>query len=112
MFGERLGRRNCIMLGCIVLSIGAALQASANTIAHMIVGRIVAGLGNGMNTSTIPVWHSELMQAKKRGKGVIYTYHISRILLTYIVAGNRVGYQHLRGHDRLLGRLRIQLCQQ
>ncbi|OBT57532.1 hypothetical protein VE04_02125 [Pseudogymnoascus sp. 24MN13] len=70
MFGERLGRRNCIMLGCIVLSIGAALQASAYTIPHMIVGRIVAGLGNGMNTSTIPVWHSELMQAKKRGKGL------------------------------------------
>ncbi|KFZ01154.1 hypothetical protein V501_10181 [Pseudogymnoascus sp. VKM F-4519 (FW-2642)] len=44
--------------------------ASAYTIPHMIVGRIVAGLGNGMNTSTIPVWHSELMQAKKRGKGL------------------------------------------
>ncbi|OBT85653.1 hypothetical protein VE02_05802 [Pseudogymnoascus sp. 03VT05] len=58
------------MLGCIVLSIGAALQASAYTIPHMIVGRIVAGLGNGINTSTIPVWHSELMQAKKRGKGL------------------------------------------
>ena len=70
MFGERLGRRKCIMLGCIVLSIGAALQASANTIAQLIVGRIVAGLGNGMNTSTIPVWHAELMKAHKRGKGL------------------------------------------
>lgn len=48
MFGERLGRRKCIMLGCIVLSIGAALQASSNTIAQLIVGRIVAGLGNGI----------------------------------------------------------------
>lgn len=36
----------------------------------MIVGRIVAGLGNGLNTSTIPVWHSELMKAKSRGKGL------------------------------------------
>lgn len=41
------------MLGCLVLAIGGALQASASTIAHMIVGRIVAGLGNGLNTSTI-----------------------------------------------------------
>lgn len=69
--GERLGRRKCIMIGCVVLSIGAALQASATTIAQMIVGRIVAGLGNGANTSTIPVWHSELMKAHKRGKGLV-----------------------------------------
>lgn len=41
------------MVGCIILSIGGALQASASTIAHLIVGRIVAGLGNGINTSTI-----------------------------------------------------------
>jgi MFS family permease len=69
-FGEKLGRKKSIMIGCLILSIGAALQASASTIPHLIVGRIVAGLGNGMNTSTIPVWHSELMKADKRGKGV------------------------------------------
>ena len=51
--GERLGRRRCIMLGCVVLSIGATLQAAAFGIPQMIVGRIIAGLGNGMNTSTI-----------------------------------------------------------
>ncbi|KAI9035882.1 sugar transporter [Aspergillus affinis] len=68
--GERLGRRMCIMLGCIILSIGAALQASAYSIPHMIVGRVVAGIGNGLNTSTIPVWHSELSKAASRGKGL------------------------------------------
>ncbi|KAL5359043.1 hypothetical protein BJX96DRAFT_164166 [Aspergillus floccosus] len=51
--GERLGRRMCIMAGCVILSIGAVLQATAYTIPHMIVGRIVAGVGNGLNTSTI-----------------------------------------------------------
>ncbi|KAH7127568.1 general substrate transporter [Dactylonectria macrodidyma] len=70
VWGEALGRRRCIMLGCVVLSIGAALQASAYGIPQMIVGRIVAGLGNGMNTSTIPVWHAELMGASDRGKGL------------------------------------------
>ncbi|SPO00376.1 probable sugar transporter [Cephalotrichum gorgonifer] len=70
LWGERLGRRWCIMIGCIVLCIGGALQATASTIPHMIVGRIVAGLGNGFNTSTIPVWHSELMLASNRGKGL------------------------------------------
>ena len=52
-FGEKIGRRWSIMIGCVILSIGAALQASSSAIAQLIVGRIVAGLGNGMNTSTI-----------------------------------------------------------
>ncbi|KAI1418916.1 hexose carrier protein [Xylaria sp. FL1777] len=70
IFGEKLGRRWSIMIGCLVLAIGGALQASAYSIPHLIVGRIIAGLGNGMNTSTIPVWHSELMKADARGKGL------------------------------------------
>lgn len=53
LFGERLGRRNSIMIGCAILSVGGALQASAYGIPHLIVGRIVAGLGNGINTATI-----------------------------------------------------------
>lgn len=60
LVGEMLGRRKCIMIGCVVLSVGAALQASAYGIPQMIVGRIVAGLGNGMNTSTIRKEGSEL----------------------------------------------------
>ena len=53
LIGERIGRRWCIIAGCIILSIGAALQCSAYSIPHLIVGRIVAGVGNGLNTSTI-----------------------------------------------------------
>ena len=53
MFGEKIGRRYCIIFGCVILAIGAALQCSAFTIPHLIVGRIVAGIGNGMNTSAI-----------------------------------------------------------
>lgn len=41
------------MLGCVVLAIGAALQCTAYGIPQLIVGRIVAGIGNGLNTSTI-----------------------------------------------------------
>ncbi|KAJ5437888.1 uncharacterized protein N7458_008886 [Penicillium daleae] len=68
--GEKIGRRKCIMAGCVILSIGAALQCSAYSISHLIVGRIIAGIGNGLNTSTIPVWHSELSKAASRGKGL------------------------------------------
>ena len=34
---------------------------------QFVVGRVVSGIGNGMNTATIPVWQSETSQAKNRG---------------------------------------------
>ncbi|RMZ07090.1 hypothetical protein D0864_02082 [Hortaea werneckii] len=85
--GERLGRRWMIMLGSVVLAIGAVLQASAYGIPQMIVGRIVAGLGNGMNTATIPVWHSELTKATDRGKSlsIELTINIFGVMTAYWV---------------------------
>ncbi|PWY87140.1 MFS sugar transporter [Aspergillus sclerotioniger CBS 115572] len=87
LVGERIGRRMCIIAGCIVLAIGAALQCSAYTIPHLIVGRIVAGIGNGLNTSTIPVWHSELSKAASRGKGLAIELciNIFGVMLAYWV---------------------------
>jgi MFS family permease len=53
IFGERLGRRVSILWGCAILSVGAVIQCTAYGIPQLIVGRIVAGLGNGVNTATI-----------------------------------------------------------
>lgn len=69
--GERLGRKKAILLGTTVMSIGAILQISAFSVAHMIVGRVVAGLGNGLNTATAPVWQAETSKAAWRGKLVV-----------------------------------------
>ena len=69
-FGERFGRRRTILLGCSVLCVGAALQVASFGIPQLIVGRIVTGLGNGINTSTVPVWHSETTKAHNRGRAL------------------------------------------
>ncbi|KAF2181583.1 general substrate transporter [Zopfia rhizophila CBS 207.26] len=69
--GERMGRKRTVFTGTTVMAIGAALQTSSYSVAHMIVGRIVSGIGNGINTATAPVWQTETSQAKWRGKLVI-----------------------------------------
>lgn len=69
--GEQLGRKKAILVGTTVMSIGAILQITAYSTAHMIVGRIVAGLGNGLNTATAPVWQAETSKANWRGKLVV-----------------------------------------
>lgn len=69
--GNPLGRRKMIFLGTAIMVVGAALQASAFTLEHFIIGRIITGLGNGGNTSTVPMWQSETCAAHKRGKLVM-----------------------------------------
>jgi MFS family permease len=51
--------------------VGAILQIAAFGLPQMIVGRVIAGIGNGINTSTAPVWQGETSKASWRGKLVI-----------------------------------------
>jgi len=69
--GDILGRRKMIFLGSAIMVVGAILQTSAFSLAHLIVGRVITGLGNGMNTSTVPTWASETSKSHKRGKMVM-----------------------------------------
>jgi MFS family permease len=70
--GDKLGRRRCILIGCVILIIGAILQTASYSLAQMIVGRVVAGIGNGMNTIAIPIWQTETARPKDRGKLIVF----------------------------------------
>ncbi|RAL65776.1 hypothetical protein DID88_005441 [Monilinia fructigena] len=48
------------------------IGSSSFGMAQLIVGRIVTGVGNGMNTSSIPVWQSEMAPPKIRGFLVLF----------------------------------------
>ncbi|EAA31803.2 putative sugar transporter [Neurospora crassa] len=69
--GNPWGRKKIILLGTSIMIVGAILQASATTLGHFIIGRIITGIGNGGNTSTVPTWQSETSKAHKRGKMVM-----------------------------------------
>lgn len=69
--GNPLGRRRTIFCGCTTMTIGAILQCTSYSLPQWIVGRIVTGIGNGMNTSTVPTWQSESAKSHDRGKLVM-----------------------------------------
>lgn len=69
--GEKLGRKKTVLVGTSIMTIGAILQIAAFGVPQMIVGRIVSGIGNGINTATAPVWQSETSSVKWRGKLVV-----------------------------------------
>lgn len=58
VLGDWLGRRKVIMWGVSIMIIGAILQCTAYELSHLIVARVVTGVGNGMKTATIPPYQS------------------------------------------------------
>ncbi|KAM0718956.1 hypothetical protein Q7P37_006028 [Cladosporium fusiforme] len=73
-YGDNLGRRRAVLIGTLIMLVGAAIQTSSFSLAQLIVGRIVTGAGNGMNTSSIPVWQSEIAPPKIRGYWINYGF--------------------------------------
>ena len=65
--GERFGRKAMILAGGSTMILGTIILASSTTLAQLLVGRIVTGIGNGFNSSNIPAYQSELCAAKNRG---------------------------------------------
>lgn len=61
------------------MSIGAILQIASFSTAQMIVGRIVAGIGNGINTATAPVWQTVRLSLHAGGPA---SFHPRRTYLT------------------------------
>jgi predicted MFS family arabinose efflux permease len=53
--GMPLGRRNILLLGNLFVIVGASLQASAWSVAHIIVGRVLCGFGIGFISCTVPM---------------------------------------------------------
>ncbi|KAF4211000.1 hypothetical protein CNMCM8980_002916 [Aspergillus fumigatiaffinis] len=66
-FGERIGRRKSIAVGVVILILGALLQATAYHRSHLIVGRVVSGVGLGIVNSTVPVMQVEFSPKATRG---------------------------------------------
>lgn len=70
IWGDNIGRRMSLIIGGVIVTLGTVIQVSSFSRAQFIVGRIVAGLGNGMNTSTLGTYQSETCPAKNRGRVV------------------------------------------
>jgi MFS family permease len=69
--GDILGRRKTIFLGSSIMVVGATLQCTSFGLPQFIIGRIVTGMGNGLNTSTVPTWQSECSKSHRRGQLVM-----------------------------------------
>ena len=60
-----------MMMGGTIMILGVIIQVTcergATPLAQFIVGRIITGVGNGINTSTIPTYQAECSRTSNRG---------------------------------------------
>ncbi|KAL2075118.1 hypothetical protein VTL71DRAFT_60 [Oculimacula yallundae] len=68
LIGNPLGRRKVMWTAATTIIIGAVLQTTAYSIPHLVIARIVTGVGTGLETSTVPMYQSELCEARLRGR--------------------------------------------
>ncbi|KAK2979561.1 hypothetical protein RJ640_027425 [Escallonia rubra] len=61
------GRRMSILCGAVSFFAGAVLNAAAQNIAMLIVGRVLLGVGIGFGNQAVPLYLSEMAPAKVRG---------------------------------------------
>jgi MFS family permease len=55
-YGMQIGRKGTILLGCLLICIGALLQASTYSVGQIIAGRIVTGAGIGNIAAAVPTY--------------------------------------------------------
>jgi MFS family permease len=67
---DRLSRRAAIQVGAFIFICGAILQATAVNIAHLCVGRVIAGVAIGICSAIVPVYQSEIAPKEIRGRVV------------------------------------------
>lgn len=72
VFGEKFGRRPCIAIGASIIVVGTVISFLSFRdhigLLQFVIGRVTTGIGNGMNTATIPVYQSEMTTPEKRGQ--------------------------------------------
>lgn len=71
LYGERIGRKPLIVVGSLITIVGATISTTSFRdywgLGQFVIGRVITGCGTGLNTSTIPVWQSEMSKPENRG---------------------------------------------
>lgn len=52
--GDTLGRKPALQIGCLIFSVGVALQVVSTADALFIIGRVLAGMGVGVISCIVP----------------------------------------------------------
>ncbi|KAI7202269.1 general substrate transporter [Hortaea werneckii] len=67
IWGEKMGRVGSILWANVIVIIGAVIQTACYSYWQMFVARIIAGIGVGLSTVSVPILQSETLPPRNRG---------------------------------------------
>ncbi|OBA19165.1 general substrate transporter [Metschnikowia bicuspidata var. bicuspidata NRRL YB-4993] len=95
LLNDTLGRRWCLIISSLVVfNLGAALQTAAESIPLLLAGRVIAGFGVGLISSTIPLYQSEALPKWIRG-AVVSCYQWAITIGIFLAAVVNQGTQNI-----------------
>lgn len=107
--GDFLGRPRVILVGSTIIALGALIQTTSYGVAQMMVGRVVAGMGTGMNTATAGVWQAETSKMRSRGKLVII--QMANCITGFVISNFlTLGFSFTKGSVAWRFPLAFQMC--
>lgn len=72
IFGDKLGRKKSCFMGGLCVIIGVTIQVTSfnkgdapGTLAQFVIGRVLTGVGNGVNMASMPVLQAELSHSAR-----------------------------------------------
>ncbi|KAJ3162500.1 hypothetical protein HDU88_006659 [Geranomyces variabilis] len=95
---DSLGRRWAIICSSGVFLVGVALQTASHSLALMIPGRIIAGLGVGLLSDLVPLYQAEAAPKNIRGT-LVSTYQLAITIGILVAFGVNQGLQTKDGRE-------------
>ncbi|KAI9642358.1 hypothetical protein NHQ30_009162 [Ciborinia camelliae] len=94
---DHFGRRNTILIGCLIYCLGVILQVAYPSIGLLAAGRAIAGFGIGFVSANIVAFQTEICPKKLRGPCIsVYQFGITIGLL--IASGVNQGTKDIKSN--------------
>ncbi|KAI1177949.1 general substrate transporter [Nemania sp. FL0916] len=96
LLADRFGHLPIMLTGALVFTIGAAIEAGSPNLAALLVGRALAGIGEGLYLANLSVYICEIAPRRKRGM-------MGSTPQAFVSLGAAAGYFTCYGTARIAG---------
>lgn len=89
---DRFGRKSAIAIGCMIMIVGAAVQAAAKNLDYFMGGRFLMGFGNSLAQLSSPLLLTELCHPQHRARvTAVYNclWNVGAIICTWLTFGTK-----------------------
>jgi sugar porter (SP) family MFS transporter len=89
---DHFGRKICIVIGCLIMIVGAGIQAGAKNLSYFMGGRFLMGFGNSLAQLSSPLLLTEICHPQHRARvTAVYNclWNVGAIVCTWLTFGTK-----------------------